>query len=244
MSFHRSTRSRPRCALLRSPLAALAFGVCFFASGAAAAGPEPAYAPSPFPVPPGSVGVVHVILDEGPAQGPSCLSVYNDVENFTGLYYAEQDGKRVADDLHMVEGGSLCSFTFGYNDPGPGGFQAVVTFFANDGSDSPPTIPVGGPYTVGGLPGGTNAIIVDPPDAPVLGQDVWMAVQFSAPTPGLLIADPPVVGSSHDYFYEQPPGDYFFFGGSPRANFYLRVEAEPAVPAEISSWGLLKTRHR
>jgi hypothetical protein len=205
-------------------------------------------AAQPTPLPASAAGsvsgpVTQHVVDLGPAQ-LGCLEVYDNSATFTGFYYSEQNGAEAIDDLHMLELGGLCSFTFGYNKPGGGGFDAFVTFYANETGDTPPSVVLAGPYPINGLPGGANAITVNIEDGPFLGNNVWMGVSFSDPTAGLLVYDPPVIGSSDDYFYEFPANSYLFFGGDPVANFYLRVSLELATPVEPSSWGSVKTRHR
>ncbi|NNF05768.1 MAG: hypothetical protein HKN21_03320 [Candidatus Eisenbacteria bacterium] len=189
------------------------------------------------PAGPAVNGPVYIML--GPQQ--SCTRVYDNSSNFTGQFYSAQSGSESIDDLHGLESGALCEFNFGYNEPGPGPVDATITFYANDGSDLPPISTIAGPYNVTGLPSGANDVTVTVPAGPVISKDVWMGVQFSTSSAGLLINDPPVVGASDDYFYED--GNYFSFGGNPQANFWLYFEVELAVPVEKSTWGGIKQLH-
>jgi hypothetical protein len=171
--------------------------------------------------------------------------VYDNRENFLGNFYSSQDGAEAIDDLHAAEGGGLCSFWFGYNEPGSGPIQATVTFYANPaGGDNAPETVMAGPFQVTGLPSGPNEIEVTVSGGTPVTQDMWMGVKFSSTSAGLLLADPPVTGTSHDYFFESPPGGYFYFGGNPPANFYLGVQVELLVSAETSRWGGVKARYR
>jgi len=219
-------------------LSALAFGSGVPSSSPASTPSNPVLGADPAPVPPGDITVTRI--ETGPAQN-GCTRVYDNTVNFSGSFYSYQNGNETLDDLHGVEGGGLCEFVFGYNEPGSSPISAWVTFYFNDGGDDPPGAVLAGPYYASGLPTGANMIQVTVPGAPPISPSVWMGVRFSSSTAGLLLADPPVVGSSHDFYFEN--GDYFFFGGDPKANFYLSLEAELAVPVEHSSWGLLKALH-
>ncbi len=127
----------------------------------------------------------------------------------------------IADDLHMVQGGSLASFDFTYGtfrlsgDFGSGNDAvAVVSFYGNDPGDS--VMPDAGSliasYTITGLPWFSNAAFkrtfdVPGPVYPSVPADVWMGVEIFVPqegtvgslvAAGLFFADPtPVLGTSH-----------------------------------------------
>ncbi|MDW8322202.1 MAG: PEP-CTERM sorting domain-containing protein [Armatimonadota bacterium] len=78
-------------------------------------------------------------------------------------------------------------------------------------------------------------------------QDLWIGFSFSTTDAGLLIYDPPTVGTSHNLFTLNNAGPYWF-GGNPRANFYLETVPvpEPASLLVLSSgiMGLFALRRR
>jgi len=224
-----------------APVRVLVLCIGAWCAAATVSAGEPQLRPSPVVISPGDVNVVQ-IPDPNP---PGCTVIYDNRVNFSGSFYSSQDGAEAIDDLHGIEGGGLCSFWFGYNAPGSGPVQATVTFYSNPaGADNPPESIVAGPFVTTGLPSGANEIEVTVPGGTPVSQDLWMGVKLSTISAGLLIADPPVVGTSHDYFYEVPPGGYFFFGGAPRANFYLGVKVDLLVPVRPTGWGGLKSRYR
>ena len=182
-------------------------------------------------------------IELGPA-GEGCLISYRNITNLSGSFYENQNGKEVLDDLHMLYEGSMCAFKFGYQEDTTAPFSATIAFYVNDPLDPVPTTLLAGPYTINGLPWGVNEIEVTLPSGPFLTADVWMSVQFSSTTAGMLIVDPPTEGSSHDYFYQRPAETYLWFGGDPMANFYMEVEMEVPVPVEASSWGQIKARYQ
>jgi hypothetical protein len=95
------------------------------------------------------------------------------------------------------------------------------------------------------MPTGTNIIhFVPEPGRVVLPADVWMGVSFTTLNAGLMIYDPPTVGTSHDLFYLDPPGELYWFGGSPHANFCLQVQCTEASAVESSTWGTIKAMYR
>jgi len=183
-------------------------------------------------------------------QGGRTIPVYDNTVNGTGFYY-NHGGLEVGDDLEMTAGGLVDHITFGYYDLADDG--AIVTSadirfydmaaFVGDGTDVPLAT-----YTVGDLPGeGAWTVGVDleaPFDA--VPQHVVMSAQFdNTVNCGLLIYDPPVLGASQDMFWiNDGTGNWYWFGGDPRANLCLAVEVvpEPASLVLLALGGVLLRR--
>ncbi len=201
---------------------------------------SPIHTPGVSPIPREHVALEQIGAASAPS-APSGLVYYDNTVNATGSYYSGQDGRIVVDDLHGALEGALVSFVVGYVEPVADSLAMLVTFYDNPGgADNPPSTLIAGPYLVTDLPGGAVAASVNVAGGPALGMDVWMAVEFSTNSAGLLLYDPPVTGTSHDYFFAAPPNNYLYFGGDPVANFYLQVEVETVVPVEAATWGGIK----
>ena len=107
-------------------------------------------------------------------------------------------------------GGWVDGFTLAYYDPAGGTAlsQVEVLFYENDPNS--PDFPGGDPaslllgsYTLTDLPGdGAHVIAVDVSDSPLLvPEHVWVEFDFTnSPEAGLVLFDPPTVGSSADLF--------------------------------------------
>jgi hypothetical protein len=154
--------------------------------------------------------------------------LYDNTGSPTDTYYAAQGGAEAIDDLHLAWEGSLDSLVLEYYDPAVGGsFTAIVTLYGNpDGLDLG-TTPFAGPFVAGGLPRGrgTAAIALPAGLAPIA--HLWVGVQFTSGTAGLIVQSEPAVGSSHDLYLEN--GSFYWFEGSPKANFGLRIVGAPAA---------------
>lgn len=110
-----------------------------------------------------------------------------------------------------------------YPGDGPVSPMAYVTLYANpSGLDASAQV-VAGPVAVGGLVSGVlgTAQALFPGSAPV-GADLWVGVRFSSDTAGLVVSEVPTIGTSHDLYRED--GNLFYFGGTPVANFSIRVQ--------------------
>jgi hypothetical protein len=180
----------------------------------------------------------------------ACPAVYANTQNPLSLYYPAGAGVEVADDLHMASPGHLCGIDFAYYKDTPGTTTAAIAFYANDPMDSiQPFVLLAGPYVVSDLPTGTNYIHLDLEPGtgmPDLTQDIWVGISFSTDATGLLVANPPELGSSHDLSYLTPPGEPITFCDPEQlASFYLAVYAnEFTVAADGTSWGRLKQLYR
>jgi hypothetical protein len=189
-------------------------------------------------------GATHVVV--GPAAPlADCAIVYSDTSNPSGYAYAGGVDVSVMDDLHMTSGGVLCSFDVGYYNNGAEPISATVSFYENDSVDTAVGSLLAGPFLLDALPAGAHIAHFEVvSNASFLTQDVWMAVSSPSADFKLLIYGPATVGTSDDLFYMDPPGEWYWFGGTPAADFCLQVECEPGSPVESSSWGAIKALYR
>ena len=179
----------------------------------------------------------------GPEHADECMLVYMSEDPAPTSYYAPGAFVEVADDLHTVltEPQALCAVDIGYFSP-TGPTDIIVTFYDNAG-DAPPVAVTAGSFPLPGAPMGANFVHVELPVG-IVTPSTWMGVAFSNPDAGLIISEFPTVGTSHDYHYETPPGDYFFLGGDPLANYWLGVYTSPSVQTESATWGKVKAIYR
>lgn len=162
--------------------------------------------------------------------------VYSNLEQSTdpNEFYVPQTeaGVPYGDDLHLIAAGSMDGFRFTYFDPegGTALSQVDVLFYENDpnNSDFPggdPGSTLLGSYTVTDLPGdGAHVFPVDVSATPLsLPEDIWIEFDFSdSPEAGLVLYNPPTVGSGADLF-EVHGVDVFVFGYPHIANFGLEL---------------------
>src|SRR6185436_936633 len=98
------------------------------------------------------------------------------------------------------------------------------------------TSPLAGPFVVSGMPRGRRSAAIAIPHGLGTITHLWVGIQLASPTAGLIINSVPSVGSSHDYYLEN--GGFYWFGGSPKANFGLRLVGAAvvtAVPAGVAA---------
>ncbi len=183
-------------------------------------------------VPGGPAKRLTIALSTNQPRTPGPITLYDNNNISTGFYYYDPPNY-AADDLHMTAGGIINGFSFGYYDPPTDGAvtSAVISFWNNDPADDPPTGPIR-TFTVGVPANGAYIVTVDLSGgfeftAP---KDIWMSVQWPGSDAGWLIFGPPSVGATHDLFYRFPGGGYFFFGGSPKANFCAAIFGAPFGP--------------
>jgi hypothetical protein len=148
-------------------------------------------------------------------------------DNTTGPgteYYNGQAGQEAIDDVHAAGSGYLRRIGFEYVEPDPSAsdLEARVTVYDNPWGLDIDLVRLAGPYVVTGLLPGRHLAYLEVFDWVEVGPDLWIGVQFTRRSTGLVINDTPSVGSSHDYYLEN--GTFFYFGGDPNANFSLRVE--------------------
>ncbi|OGF04313.1 MAG: hypothetical protein A2W00_08980 [Candidatus Eisenbacteria bacterium RBG_16_71_46] len=162
---------------------------------------------------------------ENATHDPSCSELFINTGVSRGIHFPAGAGVEVLDDLHLgpLVVAGLCAFDIGYFKQGPGTTDATVAFYANNPGDDPPGSTLAS-FQLTGLPSGENGFHVEVP-ASSLTQDVWLGVSFSTADAGLVAAGPAWPGATDDYFYMSPPGEYYTFGGNPKADFLLGIYA-------------------
>jgi len=198
------------------------------------------------PLPPGfAMQTTQRTLWEVPNGVDTGITVYDNTVNLAGAYYAGQAGAEAIDDLHLTGpgAGALSSVCFGYLEPTVNGetVEATVTIYDNPGGLDVSAVPLAGPFVVAGLPQGLNTVTVAVPGGVVLDGDLWMGVRFDSSTAGLVICNPPALGTSHDYYLED--GQLYYFGGDPPANFDMCVESDVLVATRPATWSALRARY-
>ena len=209
----RSRRRRSRVASGALAWLVAWFGVTGVAAVAVAA-PAPRARLHALGTAPAAMGGAVVTSPVGPV-------IYDNTGNASNTYYDGQGGHEALDDLHMTHGGTLDTLTFEYYDPGSGTFSATVNLYGNPAGLDLGASPLLGSYPVTGLTGGRHIVSVPLTNTPSVTAGIWAGVQFTSATAGLIVKDVPSVGSSHDLYFED--GVFYNFGGTPRANFALRV---------------------
>lgn len=220
--------------------------LALLAGSAALALAAPVAPVTPLPAPLPSVGQQGAV-----ALVPSstCPLLYSNTANLSGYYFPAGAGVEVADDLHMVGPGHLCGIDIGYFKESLGPTSAAIAFYANDPTDGiPPFMLLAGPYVVSDLPSGVHVLHLDLEPGvgmPDVTEDIWLGISFSTDSTGLLLSDPPTLGSSHGGFYWTPPGEYTPLCNGMPGNFCLAVYAnEFTVPVTGTTWGSLKRLYR
>jgi len=156
--------------------------------------------------------------------------LYDNTGNPANTYYSAQGGAETLDDLHLTSEATLDSVVFEYFDPASGGaFSATVNLYRNPSGLDLGTTPYAGPFVRSGLPRGRGSASIALPHGLGAIADLWVGVQFTSTTAGLIINSVPSVGSSHDLYLEN--GGFYWFGGNPKANFGLRIVG---IPASVS----------
>lgn len=164
----------------------------------------------------------------------SATNIYRNMGTLTasGFYYVSPNEH--GDDLTLVGGTSVSLITvpiLNFDDPigtANPNVKVIVRLYDDANFDG---IPDGAPlFASGPVPAhpdiGTISVA---PGSPVAtsGQVIVTVEVQSGPNSGMLIANPPEIGSSQDYFVENDPGmggwTGYFFGGSPVANFNMSV---------------------
>jgi hypothetical protein len=152
--------------------------------------------------------------------------LYDNTGNPANTYYSSQGGAEAIDDLHLSSQGILDSLVFEYYDPVVGGsFSATATLYGNPAGLDLGTSPFAGPFVRSGLPRGRGIVSIALPPGLASASHVWVGVQFSSTTAGLVINSVPSTGSSHDLYLEN--GGFYWFNGNPKANFGVRLTGTP-----------------
>lgn len=176
---------------------------------------------------------------------PQMAPDYSNTTNATNYYFPGGAGAIVADDVLRTTNLPIAQVTFGYYAPTA---APDVTMYIYDLNAYNLPAPLLASYNLGTLGGGGayayTITLASPLSAPA---NIWIGFSFSAADAGLLIFDPPTIGSSQDVFMMNNSGLYYF-GGNPRANFYLETVPvpEPASLLVLGSgvMGLLALRRR
>jgi hypothetical protein len=186
---------------------------------------------------PGAIGRSSAAAARAPAIAASVGTVlYDNTGSGSTFYYGGQGGHEAQDALHMVSGGSIDLLEFECDDPGAGGpYSATVRIYGNPGGLDLGADPLIGTYAVHDIPGGRQMISVPLPDAPVVEQDIWVGIQFSNATAGLVVNSVPSVGASGDFYVEEDAR--YDFGGDPLANFALKLVDIPDYSLDVSTAG-------
>lgn len=170
---------------------------------------------------------------------------YSNTTTGTGYYYPGGAGAIVADDVIRTTNLPIVQVTFAYYAPGA---APNVTMYIYDLNNYNLPAPLLASYNLGTLAGaGAWAYSITLPSPLAAPQAIWLGFSFSVANAGLLIYDPPTIGFSDDVFM-QDNTHRFFFGGNPKANFYLQTVPvpEPASMLVLSSGviGLFALRRR
>ena len=171
--------------------------------------------------------------------------VYSNTNYSAGYIFSAGTGVQFADDIHLTLPGRLTQFYFFYVEPEPNVVSFTVDFYANDPDDTGIGAHLGGPYELGPFRWGVYFVHASVQhDTVQLGRDAWFAIRISTPTAGLVLADPPFVGTSHDLYYDGGLGRTGQFAGA-AANFYLRVFVVPEpVAVTQTTWSNVKALFR
>lgn len=187
------------------------------------------HAPLPQGVPHPATGLVRHV-GHSPDHG---VPIYENLA-FTGSLYG-LGGVLVADDLHMVSGGDMIAFSFGYYGTSAfcGGFwggTATIRFYANNPANTllPGAATLIATYNVpiSSSGGGPYIQHVDVPTPVALPPDVWMGISFS-PVPGgsgaITASGMPALGSSLNAHFTGQSGYQVSPLGATYANYIFAV---------------------
>lgn len=164
---------------------------------------------------------------------PQTAPDYSNTTNSTNYYYPGGVGVIVADDVLRTTSLPIAQISFAYYAPTD---APDVVMYIYDLNNSNLPAPLLASYNLGTLNGaGAWAYTITLPSPLSAPSDVWIGFSFSVDDAGLLMYDPPTIGSSDDVFMKDNNG-LFYFGGDPKANFYLETVPVPE-PASLLALG-------
>ncbi|MEJ5251531.1 MAG: PEP-CTERM sorting domain-containing protein [Chthonomonadetes bacterium] len=160
---------------------------------------------------------------------PQAAPDYSNTATSTGFYFPGGAGTIVADDVFRTTNLPISQISFAYYAPGAAP-DVVMYIYDLNGYNLP--APLLASYNLGTLNGsGAWIYTVTLPGPLSAPSDIWIGFSFSIADTGLLIFDPPTIGFSDDVFMMNNSGLYWF-GGNPKANFYLETVPVPE-PASL-----------
>lgn len=189
------------------------------------------------------------VLYSRPGLNVSTPVYLNELEN--DLTSRPQNGEEWADDIHTSANGELTGFGAAFSGfVGVDGdsFDVTFTLYENSGLEtmngagsSSPGAVILGPWTIRLNYNVIGLGIGFDPFGLSVGPDLWLGVSFSDPNVGLVLHDPPTIGSSGDRFWNVTQGMEQNFGGNPAANFVMSVNADMPLPVVTTTWSGIKS---
>lgn len=191
------------------------------------------------------VGLVGMLATQTVAQS---VKTFDSTTSLTGSWVTG-NGSMIADDLHMTSSSALTGVDVGYYCP-VGETTGIVMFLY-------PGLEASSFHSLflGNVEAGTGIFHFDfeqPVAAP--GQNIWMGILMTNPNAGLLLANPPTVGSSQDMCWIGGPGGPMYGAtttiSNSTANFALATYAAPVPePSTLAAFatgltGLLAFRRK
>jgi len=156
---------------------------------------------------------------------PQVAPDYSNTTSGTGFFFRGGAGAIVADDVHRTTSLPIRQISFAYYAPSAAP-DVSMYIYENIGDFTLPA-PLIASYNLGTLSGSGAWVYTITLSTPLTAPaDLWIGFSFSTADAGLLIFDPPTIGTSHDLFTINNAGPYWF-GGNPVANFYLETVPVP-----------------
>ena len=179
-----------------------------------------------------------------PAHDPNCVNPFSAIGGPFLVTLGEIPAS-LMDDLHLTTttNAALCAFTFTARNFDAAPRTITVNFRSGGAADPVPGAVTAGPFVVAIDPGSTASYHVETGSGYVT-PDAY--IEFLWDTTDLIVirtASGTTVGTSHDTWYQDPPGQFYGDATDP-GNFYVQVFVSPPVPTESSTWGAVKAAYR